>query len=183
MRGWWKRLQPAGQREAAVGACLAHAALRVSNFTLDGLRPARVHPGRTDGRRAFFLFFKQCEERLNQSKALLSFFFFFFKSAFFQRRLLLLRPGATLGRTHPKQTSLFGFVWSPAPDPPSSFSSTTSPFQTQTYYYPPHNKLLPSVSLTVASQMSLGGGQRAAGQQIDGFHHRSISTLCARSAY
>lgn len=76
MRGWWKRLQPAGQREAAVGACLAHAALRVSNFTLDGLRPARVHPGRTDGRRAFFLFFKQREERLNQSKALLSFFFF-----------------------------------------------------------------------------------------------------------
>lgn len=49
---------------------------------------------------------------------------------------------------------------------------------------PPHNKLLwragemlLSVSLTVASQISLGE-YHAGGQQINGFHHRSISTLC-----
>lgn len=69
----------------------------------------------------------------------------------------------------------------PAPSPPTP--------QTQTYYYLPTincsgglGETLLSVSLTVASQMSLGE-HYAGGQQINGFHHRSISTLCVWSVY
>lgn len=42
--------------------------------------------------------------------------------------------------------------------------------------------MLLSVSVTVASQISLGK-YYAGGQQINGFHHRSISTLCVWSVY